>query len=160
MELNELMVGLAAEVGLGECPADDTGTYWLKIDSFSVGFTTDETGRTLMVYTPIGARDEASAGDLAELLLELNNLYVGSFGGTVALDRTAGLYFYQRREALGDLGKDAFLSLVEDFVNRAEMLKELVGGFSRTHAVAGEIAEKRLAEERSFGGLSSGLMKV
>lgn len=160
MELNELMSGFAAEVGLGTLQADDSGTYWLKIDKFSIGFSSDETGRMLVVYTPVGARDDANAGDLAEFLLELNNLYIGSFGGTVALDREAGLYFYQRREALADLGKDSFLSLVEDFVNRAEALQDLIGGFAQTHEAAAEVAEKQSSEERALGGLSSEFMQV
>lgn len=160
MELKELMDGFAAEAGLDALTADDTGVYWLKIDSFSIGFATDETERMLIVYTPIAAREEASAGDLAEVLLELNNLYIGSFGGTVALDREAGLYLYQRREALADFGKETFPSLLEDFVNRAETLQGLIEGFAQTREAAEKIAETKAEEDRSIGGLSSGFMQV
>lgn len=164
MELNELMVGFAAEVGLGEISADDTGAYWLRIDDLSVGFIADEAGRTLVVYTTIGERDEARAGALADVLLELNNLYIGSFGGTIALDREAGEYAYQRRVSLADLDKDSFRALVEDFVNRAETLQDLIGKFVQTHAVAETgaetVAATPVAEELPLGGLTSGFMQV
>ena len=168
MELNELMSGFAAEIGLGEISANDTGAYWLRIDDFSVAFTADEAGRTLVVYTTIGERDEVRAGGLADFLLELNNLYVGSFGGTIALDREAGQYAYQRRVSLFDLDKDSFRALVEDFVNRAETLQDLIGKFFQTHAVAETAVETvpetggeaPVAEELLLGGLTSGFMQV
>ena len=160
MDLNELVAGFAEKTGLGALTPDDEGMYWLKIDEYAVGLGEDAEARVLVVHAPIAERNEESAAALAETLLELNLLYLGTQGGSIALDREAGLYFYQRREPLDALDVERFTALIEAFVNRTEELSNRIAEFVRMYAEAGTIAEAKAAEERSLGGLSSGFMQV
>lgn len=160
MEFKEIVTGFAEQTGLGALTPDDEGTYWLKIDAYTIGFSEDAAARALVIHTPIAERTDENTVALAETLLELNFLYFATQGGTLALDREAGLYFYQRREALDTLDVVKFMALVEAFVNRAEELTGKIEDFVRTYVGAESVAEAKAAEERELGGLSSSFMQV
>lgn len=160
MELKELVAGFGAKTGLGELSPDDEGTYWLKVDDYVLGLGEDTEARALVIQAPVAERTDENASVLAETLLELNLLYLGTQGGTFALDREAGSYFYQRREALDTMDVERFTALIETVVNLVEEFSNRIPGFLQTCAEAETIAEKKEAEERSLGGLASEFMQV
>ena len=90
MDLNELVAGFGAKTGLGELSPDDEGTYWLKVDDYVLGLGEDTEARALVIQAPVAARTDENATVLAKTLLEFNFLYLGTQGGTFALDRKAG----------------------------------------------------------------------
>lgn len=160
MEFKEIVTGFAEQTGLGALTPDDEGTYWLKIDAYTIGFSEDAAARALVIHTPIAERTDENTVALAETLLELNFLYAGTQGGTLAMDREAGLYFYQRRESLDMLDIERFTALIESFVNVTEDLTNRTAAFVRTYVQAQTIAEEKSAEEQSLLGGASGFMQV
>lgn len=130
MELAELLQVFAENVGLEAVKSDAAGTYWLMIDQFTVGFTQGERDRSVVIHTAIAPRNEASAAQVAELLLQLNLRHLITAGGSLALDPEAGSYVYQWREALDALDLDRFRSVLETFANEAENLSQTILNFS------------------------------
>ena len=160
MELNELVAGFSAKTGLGELRSDDEGVYWLKIDDYVLGLGEDTEARALVIQAPVAERTEENASALAETLLELNFLYLGTHGGSFALNREAGLYFYQRREALDTLDVESFTMLIETVVNLVEEFSNRIPGFVQICAEAEAIAGQQEAQARPLEGLAPEFMQV
>lgn len=152
MELKELMSEFSKKTGISELVPDQEGFYWVRIDDYGIGIGTEATEQSIVIFTPIAKRVEESAAVLAELMLEINYLYIGTFGGTISFNSDMGYYLYQRREALATIDAENFMSLMEQFVNKAEMLKNMVDEFVQTYAASEQIAQRKSEEMAGMEG--------
>lgn len=152
MEPKELMSEFSKKTGIAELVPDQEGFYWVRIDDYGIGIGTEATEQSIVIFTPIAKRVEESAAVLAELMLEINYLYIGTFGGTISFNSDMGYYLYQRREALATIDAENFMSLIEQFVNKAEMLKNMVDEFVQTYAASEQIAQQKSEEMAGMEG--------
>ena len=158
MTIGELCVGLCESLGIDDLRPDADGAFALSVDDITVEFLFDgETGR-LLLDAAIGNPPSDGADFFCRRMLEANRLLGPTGGATLYLDPADGHAAACRSDLIAPLDIDAFLKLLEDFVNLLREWRALREEFSK---IGGEVAaqgEKVAAEESAIE--NSGYLKV
>lgn len=129
-EIQNLLNGLGAYLGLGEITLDDEGRCSMAFDSVVVNFESEDDGHTLLLYSDVG--DPPRPGDanaaFYEELLKANFFNLGTGGGTLGMDRDAGFIALAHRLPAAAITVPQLEGILERFVNLAEAWTRKIQG--------------------------------
>lgn len=151
MEFSELMRGFAGQVGLSDLPMAKDGSCRFDIDGMSVSFVEVPETRQLLTWAEVGEPPPEGRERLYAVLMEAMFMGQATGGSTFALNPESRSIQLFRLDPLTLLDQDAFLAMLEKFVNVLEQWRKMLGEFS---AVAPEMAKTEAAsaeESRQLG---------
>lgn len=158
MEFDELMKGFAGQIGVPDLAPTEDGTCQVDIDGMVVNFVEVPETRQLVTWAEVGEPPPEGRERLYKALMEAMYMGQATGGSTFALSPQSERIQLFRLDPLTLLDLEAFLAMLEKFVNVLEQWRKLLGEFS---AVAPEIAKseaKGVEESRQFG--LGGFMQV
>lgn len=128
MELNELMLAFAADVGLEGLEPDANGAWGLKIDGMDITFADRANDGKLLICADVGEPPAEGREELYDLLLRTMYLGDGTQGSEFSLD-DEGKVVLQRTLDLRYLDLAEFKAALEGFVNVLELWRTTVADF-------------------------------
>ncbi|WDP84717.1 MAG: type III secretion system chaperone [Desulfobacter sp.] len=90
----------------------------------------NEKTEQLFLYSNIGDIPKDVNTELYEKLLEGNFLFQGTSGGTIGMDKTAGIFSLAWQGPFIEMGAAAFEMILENFVNLTEHWRGIVKDLS------------------------------
>ena len=138
MRLHELITAFAERVG-GEFAVED-GAVTLAIDDMTVTIQElDELGR-IATYAEIGEPPPERLEKLYEAMLSANHLFSGTAGSTISFDADGRRFYLCRTDVTQTLDTDAFMAMLEKFVNTLETWRKLLADYRADDSVPKEVA--------------------
>lgn len=151
MEFVELIKGFAGQVGLSDHIPTKDGSCRFDIDGMAVNFVEVPETRQLLTWAEVGEPPLEGRERLYAVLMEAMFMGRSTGGATFALNPESGSIQLFRLDPLKLLDQDAFLTMLEKFVNVLEQWRKMLGEFS---AVAPKMVKTEAAsaeESRQFG---------
>ena len=135
-------------VGIPELTFDDDGCCCLSFDDAVVNFELDDETGLLYLYADVGAVPDPPDTALYEMLLEADYLHRETAGGTLGIDKAAGVVALVYQIPYDILELSQFETILDNFINMVEHWTDRIGEFH-----AGEEAESNPHETEPPGGL-------
>ncbi len=139
MDFTQLIANFAERHAIADLVAED-GAAAIEVDGIAVLLAAS--GGELLASAEIGEPPPEGPAAFADLLLEANLESEFVF----AKSQESGHYVLTRRLQLAGLDDDAFDSMLEAFVNRAEAWRKLLADYRPAAAAAAEAAAKDAAD--------------
>ena len=118
-----LLEKLSTKIDLPGLKPEEDGTCLLRFDgSINVEISVDESEPAhLVLFTDLGLVPEGLRARLYPEFLEANAL---TDGGTIGVMGDAGLAVLSKRELIGGMTSERFETILQNFVNQADELKQ------------------------------------
>lgn len=123
---NLLMRALAPADQLDALALDEAGTCVLSFDDWVVHFVLDAEAAMLVLSCVLAPLPVGANAAVLQRLLQANAVRAESGGAVLALDASGTNVLWLMRASLA-LESDAFVTVVEAFLNRAEAWAEVIG---------------------------------
>ena len=155
MEFKELIGQFAAELGITDAVADETGIFHFAIDDMTVSFEADdETGR-MATSAKVGELPPEGREQLYRMMLEAMFRGEGTDGALLSIAHDSDTIYLHRIDSLADLDLDRFMAMLERFVNALEEWSKLLVDFREViptieRAAAAAEEERRTLESGEF----------
>lgn len=153
MEYTELMNEFAGRVGLTDPSPIEDGTCRFDIDGMVVNFVEVSEARQLATWAEVGEPPSEGRERFYAGLMEAMFMGRATGGSTFALNPESGRIQLFRLDPLPLLDLEAFMAMLEKFVNVLEQWRKLLGEFS---VAASEIVETEEASEEESRQMSLG----
>ena len=129
MEYNELIAGFAAKFGLEGIVTKD-GITALSFDNMKVEIVNNEVDGSVLLYGVVGQGPTDDIPKYNAFLLQANFLFQGTGGATLSQNPRTKEYVLVRAFPLEYMDTDAFIAVLEAFVNGLERWRKLLADFN------------------------------
>ena len=119
--MNKLLAEFGASIGIPELQTDDENRCNLMFDEVAVSFELSPDEEAVYLYAYLGDVVPGNNHALFASLLDANYLFRGTGGATIGVDEASGRIVMIRSEDLSAMRLSRFQSLVEEFINLAEL---------------------------------------
>ena len=119
--LNNLLGEFGTAIGMPELELDEENRCNLTFDEVAVSFELSPDEASVYLYSYLGDVAGNDSKAVFAALLDANYLFRGTLGATMGVDEVSGRVVIIRSEDLSTLRLSRFQSLVEEFVNLAEL---------------------------------------
>ena len=127
--LKNLIAEFGASIGIPELTLDEENRCNLMFDEVAVSFELSPDEDAVYIYAYLGDVVRTGNGALFTALLGANYLFKGTRGATIGVDEASGRVVMIRSEDLSALRLSRFSSLVEEFINLAELWQKKLAEF-------------------------------
>ena len=127
--MKNLFSEFGAAIGLPELQPDEENRCNLMFDEVAVSFELSPHEDSIYIYAYLGDMPAGAPKALPAALLDANYLFRGTGGATIGMDEATGRVVMVRAADLSTLRQSTFQSLVEEFVNLAELWQKKLAGF-------------------------------
>ena len=127
--LNNLLGEFGTAIGMPELELDEENRCNLMFDEVAVSFELSPDEASVFLYSYLGDVVSNNSRAVFAALLDANYLFRGTMGATMGVDGASGRVVMIRSEDLSTLRLSRFQSLVEEFVNLAELWQNRLADF-------------------------------
>lgn len=127
--LKNLIAEFGASLGIPDLALDEENRCNLMFDEVAVSFELSPDEEAVYVYAYLGDVVRAGNKELFAALLDANYLFKGTRGATIGVDEASGRVVMIRAEDLSAMRLSRFQSLVEEFINLAELWQKKLAEF-------------------------------
>ena len=127
--LNNLLGEFGTAIGMPELELDEENRCNLMFDEVAVSFELSPDEASVFLYSYLGDVASNDSKAVFAALLDANYLFRGTMGATMGVDEASGRVVMIRSEDLSTLRLSRFQSLVEEFVNLAELWQNRLADF-------------------------------
>ena len=127
--LNNLLGEFGSSIGMPELELDEENRCNLMFDEVAVSFELSPDEASVYLYSYLGDVASNDSKAVFAALLDANYIFRGTLGATMGVDEASGRVVMIRSEDLSTLRLSRFQSLVEEFVNLAELWQNRLADF-------------------------------
>lgn len=127
--LNNLLGEFGSSIGMPELELDEENRCNLMFDEVAVSFELSPDEASVYLYSYLGDVVSDDSKAVFAALLDANYIFRGTMGATMGVDEASGRVVMIRSEDLSALRLSRFQSLVEEFVNLAELWQNKLADF-------------------------------
>ncbi|MBP5640897.1 MAG: type III secretion system chaperone [Victivallales bacterium] len=149
MDYNELIEGFAAKFGVGGLTVKD-GITALNFDGMTVEIVHNEVDHSVLFYGVVGQGPTDDIPKYNAFLLQANFLFQGTGGATLAQNPKTKDYVLVRAFPLEYMDTDAFIAVLEAFVNGLERWRKLLADFNPVKKEADAMMQEPLPFSGGF----------
>lgn len=112
-----LLASFGQSIGLPELAPDEEGYCALSFDDLVVHLQHEPEDQEIAAFARIGVVEEDRAREIYEMLLNANQLWVGTAGATLSVQSEDQAVFIATRKSLQVLDEEGFRDWLGDFVD-------------------------------------------
>lgn len=158
MELKELMAAFAAETGMTELAPDEDGAYIFSVDDCTMMLAPAGDGSRVALYAELGEPPEEGREQVYRAMLEASFPRGGTAPVSLSIDGESGRICLSSIESLATLDYAAFKTVLENFVNAADVWRKNLAAFPATFTKVQGAVDRAEAEARTLS--SGGFMRI